>query len=163
MARRACPLALGLGGLFVALLAPTAVAGNPGATRDFSPSGDTTPPTMTLKVASSTIREVLRKNKLPIVLTVDEPCTATGIVHLLHRTRRPSVAGAVPSKPNRYPVLARGQVKFDAGGKRRVGLKLTKRGGKLLHDAETAKIVVKFIAIDLAGNGSTVLKRAELR
>jgi hypothetical protein len=120
-----------------------------------SPPKDTTPPTLTLKLSKSTLNKLLRTRKLGVSVSVNEACkvnlVATTRVKTRHRAKRTVALAAAATKK---VTLGRASVTFTKAGKKKVSLRLSKKGRNALAHLKKVKITVTGRATDTAGNSS---------
>jgi hypothetical protein len=120
------------------------------------PTPDTTPPATLMKVSKLSLVTLLLTRTLVVDFTSSEAATVTFTVTF-------TVAGGSSAEAAKRVVIARGTKKYAAPGKKRVRLKLTRRGRKLLMKRKRATLRVTARAVDAAGNARTRAVRLKLR
>jgi hypothetical protein len=119
------------------------------------PAPDTTRPTTHMKVSHLSLVTLLLTRTLVLNFRCSEAATVTFTVSA-------TVAHGSAAEAARQVVVARATKKFSAPGKKRVRLKLTRKGRKLLAKRRRATLRVSARAVDAAGNVRTSSVRLKL-
>jgi plastocyanin len=106
---------------------------------------DVRAPVLTLAIVKIKLSTVLKKNRLPVKVTVDEASSV-------------NLTASAGSKK-----LATGKTTFSAAGSKTLRLSLTKAGRRALRGRKSAKVTVKGTATDAAGNKGTATTSSKLR
>jgi plastocyanin len=109
------------------------------------PSGDTTAPSLTVKVLDTKRSKVRKRRSLQVSLTTNEPATVT-------------VTASSGGK-----VLARGTSKLNKAGTKKLSIKLTKAGLKAAKSKKPVSVTVTADGKDGAGNASSAQASGRLR
>lgn len=126
---------------------PAPQPGSGGASGSQPPTGDSSPPSVALRILDRRAAQVRRAGKLRVSVQVSEPARVT-----LDATIRRS---------GRSVTIARGTRDFPAAGSATVTLELTRAGSKALTPRST--ITVTGTATDRAGNAAPAGSRAGLQ
>ena len=119
--------------------------GNGGGGKGSAPSGDTTAPTLTLKVLDTKRSQVRKRRSLQLSLGTDEPATVT-------------ITARAGDK-----VVATGKAKLTKAGTRKVTAKLTKAGLAMTKKSKSVAITVTANGKDAAGNAASTSANGRLR
>ncbi|HMJ97359.1 MAG TPA: hypothetical protein VK486_16010 [Thermoleophilaceae bacterium] len=111
-----------------------------------APTPDTTAPATLMKLSRLSLASLLLTGRLVLDFTSSE----AGTVSFTVTTGVPGRSAA--AEASRRVVVARGTTKFAAPGKKRVRLKLSRRGRKLLAKRRRASLRVTARAVDRSGN-----------
>lgn len=110
------------------------------------PTPDTTAPATRMKLSKLSLAALLLTGRLVLDFTSSE----AGKVSFTVTMGVPG--GSAAAEASRRIVVARGSTRFAAPGKKRVRLKLSRRGRKLLAKRRRATLRVTARAVDAAGN-----------
>jgi hypothetical protein len=121
------------------------------------PPPDTTPPTTGMKVSKLSLATLLLTGRLVVRFTSSEAGSVTFTVTTTVANRSAAAEAA------RSVVVARGSARFARPGTKRVRLKLTRRGRKLLLKRRRVTLKVRARAVDAAGNARVRVVRLTLR
>jgi hypothetical protein len=119
------------------------------------PTPDTTRPTTSLKVSHLSLVTLLLTRTLVLDFRCSEAATVTFTVTT-------AVTHGSAAEAARRVVIARATKKFGAPGKKRIRLKLTRKGRRLLAKRRRATLVIGARAVDAAGNARTRSVRLKL-
>jgi plastocyanin len=119
--------------------------GGGGGSTAQQPSGDTTAPSLTVKVLDTKRSKVRKRRSLQVSVTTDEPATVT-------------VTATSGGK-----VLAKGTSKLNKPGTKKLSIKLTKAGLKAAKSRKPVSVTVTADGKDSAGNASTAQASGRLR
>lgn len=110
------------------------------------PTPDTTPPATLMKLSKLSLASLLLTGRLVVDFTSSEAATVSFTVTMTLPAR------SAAAEASRHIVVARGSTKFSKPGRKRVRLKLSRRGRKLLAKRRRATLRVSSRAVDAAGN-----------
>lgn len=113
---------------------------------DPGPTPDTTPPSTLMKLSKLSLASLLLTGRLVVDFTSSEAGTVSFTVTMTLPAR------SAAAEASRRIVVARGSTKFSKPGRKRVRLKLSRRGRKLLAKRRRATLRVSSRAVDAAGN-----------
>jgi hypothetical protein len=110
---------------------------------------DTTAPTIRMRLSSLRLAVLLATGRFIVRFTSSEPAVVR-------------IAATLPSGASAVTV-ARGTARFARAGTRKIAVKLTPRGRRVLRRRRSATLTVTARAVDLAGNVSRHRRRVSLR
>ena len=110
-----------------------------------SSQSDTTPPSVTVKLLDTKRSAVRKRRALQLSVTVSEG----SVIAFNARSGKTTVAS--------------GNQRFETSGTRKVSVKLTKAGLRLVKRSGTVRVTVSAHATDAAGNGATASASGRLR
>lgn len=122
-----------------------------------APALDTTPPTTAMKVSKMSLATLLLLGRIVVRFTSSEAGSVSFTVTTTVANRSAAAEAA------RTVIVARGSAKFARPGTKRVRLKLTRRGRKLLVKRRRATLKVRARAVDAAGNARVRVVSLRLR
>jgi hypothetical protein len=121
------------------------------------PTPDTIPPTTGMKVSKMSLATLLLLGRIVVRFSSSEASSVTFTVTTTVANRSAAAEAA------RTVVVARGSAKFARPGTKRVRLKLTRRGRKVLLKRRRATLRVRARAVDTAGNARVRVVSLRLR
>jgi hypothetical protein len=139
---------------------PKQEVSQPPPTQDDSQPGpvpDTTPPGTRMRVSRLSLATLLLTRRL-VVRFVSSEAASVAFTATMTVGRRSAAAEAA-----RRIVVARGSARFAEAGRKRVRLKLTRRGRRALLKRDRATLRVTARAVDLAGNARVSAVTLRLR
>ena len=120
-------------------------SGGGGSPPPSSSQSDTTPPSVTVKLLDTRRSAVRKRRALQLSVTVSEG----SVIAFNARSGKITVAS--------------GNQRFEKSGTRKVSVKLTKAGLRLVKHSGTVRVTVSAHATDAAGNGATASASGRLR